>query len=53
MTKQELADLVIVLGAILAIVVTLAITCGCATEHGPDTPQKFDSAGNPNFGPAW
>jgi len=52
MTKSELADLVILLGAILAIVITLAITCGCAAEHGPDTPQKFDSAGNPNFGPS-
>jgi len=52
MTKQDLADLAIILGAILAIVVTLAITCGCTADHGPDTPQKFDSTGHPNFGPA-
>jgi len=51
MTKQDLADLVIILGAILAIVVTLAITCGCAAERGSDTPQKWDKIEGVNFGP--
>jgi len=52
MTKNDLADIVLILGAIIAIIVVLLITAGCVSpEHGPDTPQKIDSAGNPNFGP--
>jgi len=37
--------------ASLFAIVLLILAASCAAEHGPDTPQKFDSAGNPNFGP--
>jgi len=51
MTKNDLADIVLILGAVIAIIVVLLIGCGCeSVSHGPDTPRKFDTEGNPNFG---
>jgi len=43
---------------LIALIAVLSLT-GCATTpdannaewHGPDTTQKFDADGNPNFGP--
>jgi len=44
-----------ILMPIIAVLLLLSPVClviACVHKHhGPDTPQKFDNQGNPNFGP--
>jgi len=41
--------------AVVLLLSPVGLVIACVHKHqrsnGPDTPQKFDSQGNPNFGP--
>jgi len=67
MTAEKFYRLLLDLSILILGALVLILAAGCATlttrdadrtwEHlgfppdGPDTPQKFDAEGNPNFGP--
>jgi len=49
--KQTLSVLdLVTLAALLALLLLICVMGGCAHECGPDTPQRRDSNGHPNFG---
>jgi len=56
MTAEKFYRLLLDLSILILGAWVLILAAGCTTlttreADGPDTPQKFDAEGNPNFGP--